>query len=206
MTGREALTSSRQAFEVVDAFEQAVARYTGARYCVAMDSGCNALFLSLCANSEMYVELPKRTYIGVAMACLHAGKRIRWKEHTWSGIFCITPTNTYDAALRFTSGMYLKGTRMCLSFQASKLMPIGRGGAVIHDDPVFDRWARRGRNNGRTEGALCGQEVEFSQVGWTMYMTPPDAARGLWLLTYYHEHMPDQLNEYADISQAEVFA
>ena len=38
-----------------------------------------------------------------------------------------------------------------------------------------------------------------------MYMTPPDAARGLWLLTYYPDTMPDQVDPYEDISSGEAF-
>lgn len=212
MTGRDALTSSRQAFEVVDAFEQAVARYTGAPYCVAVDSGCNALFLCLsamltqCISTRADVELPRNTYAGVAMVCRLADKKIAWRDEGWSGLYHLTPT-LYDAALRFTSGMYLPNTVMCLSFQASKLLPIGRGGAILHSDQHFDKWLRRARNNGRAEGALCGKEHSFPHLGWNMWMTPPDAARGLWLLTYYPEYMPDQggSQDFDDISGEEIF-
>ena len=207
MTGRDALTSSRQAFEVVDAFEQAVARYTGAPYCVAVDSCCNALVMVLCTARDRFktISLPRRTYVGVAMAAKAVGMQIEWRDEEWTGIYQVRPIGIFDAAKRFTSGMYLPGTYMCLSFQASKLLPIGRGGAILHDNPDFNQWARRARNNGRAEGALCGQETDFPHLGWNMGMTPPDAARGLWLLTYYPEHMPDQVDVYEDLSQVELF-
>lgn len=213
MTGRDALTSSRQAFEVVDAFEQAVARYTGAPYCVAVDSGTNALLLSLyflrhtMPSGPVPIRLPRNIYVGVPMAVRAAGFPIEWAppEQEWQGMFRLRPTPIYDAAKRFTSGMYDDGALMCLSFNASKLLPIGRGGAILHSDQQFDQWARRARNNGRAEGSLCGQETDFPHVGWNMWMTPPDAARGLWLLTYYPEHMPDQVDEYADLSQVALF-
>ena len=192
MTGRQAMTNSRQAFEVVDAFEQAVARYTGAPYCVAVDSGCHALFLCLTYQHSTIVSVPKNTYVGVPMAVCHAESKVAWRDENWNGIYDMGTQQIIDAALRFTSGMYEFGTKMCLSFQASKLLPIGRGGAILHDDTHFDQWVRRARNNGRAEGALCGKEHGFPHVGWNMWMTPPDAARGLWLLTYYPEHMPDQ--------------
>jgi dTDP-4-amino-4,6-dideoxygalactose transaminase len=207
MTGRDALTSSRQAFEVVDAFEQAVARYTGAPYCVAVDSGCNALVLVLATMRDTYttLSLPAKTYVGVAMAVAAVGITIEWRDQEWSGAYQLLPAPVYDSALCFTSDMYRAGTFVCLSFQASKLLPIGRGGAILHDDPAFDKWARRARNNGRAEGALCGKEHGFPHLGWNMWMTPPDAARGLWLLTYYPEHMPDQPNDFDDISGEEIF-
>lgn len=212
MTGREALTSSRQAFEVVDAFEQAVARYTGAPYCVAVDSGCNAIFLCLSYWQHLSrtptVYLPRQTYVGVPMAATAAGLTIRWTENTtWTGEYFLDPFPIVDAAQHFESGMFRTGLLMCVSFQASKLLPIGRGGAILHDSPAFDAWIRRARNNGRMEGALCGQETGFPHLGWNMWMTPPDAARGLWLLTYYPESMPDQggAADYADLSVEKVF-
>ena len=214
MTGREALTSSRQAFEVVDAFEQAVARYTGAPYCVAVDSCTNALFLCLVyalrdADDPIPLTLPPNIYPGVAMAARLAGCEIRWldDQFNWQddGGFELSPLNIWDYAKRFTCVMYKAGTMQCVSFQASKLLPIGRGGAILHDNSDFDRWARRARNDGRQEGALCGTETDFPIQGFHMYMTPPDAARGLWLLTYYPEHMPDQVDEYADLSGVELF-
>jgi dTDP-4-amino-4,6-dideoxygalactose transaminase len=210
MTGREALTSNRQAFEVVDAFEQAVARYTGAPYCVAVDSGCNALFLALMYYKDTRyfvteIVLPCQTYVGVPMAVKHAGYTIQWKSMAWTGAYPLYPLPILDAAKRFTSGMYVPNWCVCVSFQASKLLPIGRGGAILHDNPYFDAWARRARNNGRAEGKLCGQETGFPVQGWNMYMPPPDAARGLWLLTDYPEYMPDQIDEYNDLSGEELF-
>ena len=141
MTGREALTSSRQAFEVVDAFESAVARYTGAPYCVAVDSGCNALFLAMSYYRAITtISLPCRTYVGVPMAAKAVGLSIEWRDDTWQGCYKLSPAPIYDACKRFTSGMYERGL-MCLSFQAAKLLPIGRGGAILHDDLGFDQWA-----------------------------------------------------------------
>ncbi len=209
--------TGRQAFEVVDAFEQAVARYTGAPYCVAVDSGCNAIFLAL-MNSPRAVSIPRKTYVGVPWAIKNARLGLSWRDENWSGIYELRSETwnkgkcyhhnhgrIYDAALRFTSNMYLAESIMCLSIQASKLLPIGRGGAILHDNPKYDVWFRKMRNNGRKEGALCGKEHGFHDRGFTMYMTPPDAARGLWLLTYYPEHMPDQPNDFDDISGEEIF-
>ena len=35
-----------------------------------------------------------------------------------------------------------------------------------------------------------------------MYMTPPDAARGLWLLTYIDDDDPCDYTAYPDLSEA----
>ena len=69
-------------FFIVEAFERAVAEFAGARYAVAVNSGTNALFLSLkfVRTQGVYpsgpVTLPARTFISVPMMCLHAGAAV----------------------------------------------------------------------------------------------------------------------------------
>jgi dTDP-4-amino-4,6-dideoxygalactose transaminase len=213
---------SRRAFEVVDAFEQAVAAYTGARYAVAVDSCTNAIFLSLLwlkhverfRPEECVVLLPKRTYVGVAQAARNAGYRIDWDDEAWSGMYRIWtqgPTPLYDAARRFTSGMYEPtppgslAALVCVSFQANKILPIGRGGAILTDDLEAAEWFRRARFDGRTEGRPAGQDA-FTVPGWHMYMPPDAAARGLWLMQGLAKDNPDLPNDdYPDLSRQAIF-
>lgn len=210
VTGREAV-GERGAFKIVDAFEEAVARYTGAPRCVAVDSGTNALFLAFLwakrgwTHVAPYCVLPRRTYVGVAQAARNAGFRVEWHGDSWQGAYRIHCTRIIDSAKRFTSGMYQPGTLTCVSFQAGKILPIGRGGAILTDSADFVRWAKRARFDGRTEGVNCDQEDRYAAPGYHMYLTPPDAARGLWLLMYLPETNPDQLDTYDDLSTQECF-
>lgn len=209
------MKNRRRAFEVIDAFEAEVAAYTGAPYAVAVDSGTNALFLALryerrradfSPSPIFWVSLPRRTYVGVAQAARNADYRIQWRDEEWRGIYAMPPTRIVDAAKRFTSGMYVPGSLMCVSFQAGKILPIGRGGAILTDSPEAVRWLKRARFDGRTEGATCEDEApEITPDGWHMYMTPPDAARGLWLMAYISDHNPDQVDTYPDLSTLEAF-
>ena len=72
----------RRAYEIVDAFEQALCEYTGAPLCVATDSCTNALFMSLLWWKEEHpfvarsVGLPKHNYVGVVQAIRNAGFEI----------------------------------------------------------------------------------------------------------------------------------
>ena len=201
----------RAAFEVVDAFEEVVGAYTGAPHVVAVDSGTNAIFLALVweriglRNGWSKVALPKRTYVGVAQAARNANWAIEWDDRPWQGMYHLGYTRVVDAAKRFTSGMYVPGMQMCLSFQAGKILPIGRGGAILTDSAEAAAWLRRARFDGRTEGARCDEPDAITVPGWHMYMTPPDAARGLWLLTYLAKDNPDQVDTYDDLSTLEAF-
>jgi len=199
---------------VVDRFEEAVARYTGAPYCVAVDSCTNAIFLALLYERDVWqpppwVILPRRTYVGVAQAARNAGYDLTWRSDIWSGSYRLEPTSVVDSAKRFTSEMYLNmhlaGTLTCLSFHAGKILKIGRGGAILTESRQAVDWLRRGRFDGRT----AGDDAAAIQVpGYHCYMTPEAAARGLQLLSWLPEKcedVPNMPGEYDDLSLIEAF-
>ncbi len=195
----------RAAFEVVDRFEEALCEFTGAPYAVTTDSCTNALFLCLkwmTPRRSYSIGLPKHTYVGVAQAVRASGNEIEWTDDEWVGSYKLGGSPIVDSAKQFHRGMYGIGSYTCVSFQAGKLLPIGRGGAILHDNPVFDKWTRQARLDGRTAGADY-QENRFLGEGYHMYMTPPDAARGLWLMTYLEDDDQANWTEYPDLSEAE---
>jgi len=193
------------AFQVVKDFEQALCEYTGAPYAVTVDSCTNAIFLAMkrCRfPTSMAVGIPRHTYIGVPQAIRNAGYTVRYRSIEWKGSYRIKPTNVIDSAKHFSRDMYHhSGYAVCVSFQAGKGLPIGRGGAILHDDAEADEWFRRARLDGRTAGANYA-DATFQRDGWHMYMTPPDAARGLWLMTYLDDGPDDTWEAYPDLSEA----
>lgn len=206
----------RRAFEVVDRFEETVAEYTGAPHVVSVDSCTNALFLSFLYRRHRmagwyegeapWLSLPRRTYVGVAQAARNAGFRIQWRDEEWTGRYPIYPVGVVDAAKQFTSSMYWpEDALVCVSFQAGKLLPIGRGGAILTDDADAAAWLRRARFDGRSEGARCDAPDAITTPGYHCYLDPPSAARGLWLMTYVAKDQPDQADEYEDLSTVEAF-
>ena len=196
------------AFQPVRDFEAALGAYTGAPHVVTVDSCTNAIFLALGWWRRDFgareVWLPRRTYVGVAQAVRNAGLPLRWRpdDRGWTGTYWLEPSSIIDAAKRFTAGMYVPGSLMCLSFQAGKRLPIGRGGAILTDSAEAAAWLRRARFDGRGEG----EDPTITTPGYHMYLTPPDAARGLWLLSWAAKDNPDlPCDEYDDLSQLEAF-
>jgi len=199
----------RRAFRVVDDFEDELADYCGAPYAVALDSCTNALWLALLLerarlSEAACVSLPSRTYVGVAQAARNAFWEIELAPFEWEdrGWYAILPTRVVDSARSLRRFQYQAGSLTCLSFQAGKQLPIGRGGAVLTDSEDDYRWLRRARHDGRLEGSRSEPAMT---PGLHCYMPPPDAARGLWLLTYLPD-VPHRLppTEYPDLRLALV--
>ena len=196
----------RAAFQIVDTFEEALCEYTGSSYAVAVDSCTNALHLALLyefrlgVGDKPTVSLPAHNYVGVYHAARNAGWNVEWVDVRWEGHYTIPPTRVVDAAKDFHGGCYQPGSLYCVSFQAAKRLPIGRGGAILHDNPAFDTWARRARFDGRGEGEDY-KNPTFTQPGFHCYLTPDAAARGLWLLTYLEDDDQGNWTEYPNLRE-----
>lgn len=223
---------SYNAFKIVKDFEDAVAEYTGAPYCVAVNSCTNALFLCLeyhmqnnlyyCDDhGNSFVEIPNKTYVSVPMQIKHAGYTyVKFRDENWMGAYRLNPMNIWDAARRFTSDMFMyirdkdyfyinvpikNPHYVCVSFHWSKILGIQQGGAILHNNPEFDIWARKARFDGRTEG-IRPKDDEFNMLGYHMYMSPEIAAEGLVRLMHLPKNNPDLPNDdYPDLSKLEIF-
>lgn len=198
-------------FSVVKDFEDAVAEYTGAPYCVAVSSCTDAIFTCLMwetYNGRGYtINIPRKTYIGVAQSILNSGQLLSFRDETWIGAYDINPIKVSDSARRFTSNMFIgnEGWRICTSHHWSKILPIGHGGCILHDNLEFDVWARKFRFDGRTEGQ--GAESETQPVrGFHLYLLPELAASGLvrlYSLPKRNEDLPT--SNYPDLSKMNIF-
>lgn len=205
----------KNAFEIVKDFENAVAEYTGAPYCVSVNSCTNALFLCLRFYKNrpefkgvQHIYLPKKTYVSVPMQVKHAGFLPVFENINWEGSYPLAPFPIYDAARRFTSNMFegygLGKNYICVSFHWSKILGIQQGGAILHNDPDFDIWARKSRFDGRTEGVKPKDDNPI--MGWHMYLSPEIAAEGLVRLMHLPKNNPDLPNDdYPDLSQMDIF-
>lgn len=197
----------RGGFAVVDDFEEALGKYTGAPYVVATDSCTNALLLCLEwqkwrseSSLPLRVMLPKHTYVGVLRAVENAGCWVGWTEHQWKGMYRLWPHPIWDSA-KFLGGlMYFPKSFICLSFHWSKRLAIGRGGAILLDDPEARDWLRSARMDGRMEGEDYTNPV-FQETGWHCNMDPAAAADGLQRLVYIDDHDKCDWSEYPDISE-----
>src|SRR3990167_1372649 len=187
-----------KAYETVRIFEQEIANWAGAKYGVAVESCCSAIFLSLLYINTPGEEviIPKRTYPGVAMAIENADYYASFHDSQWEGAYGLIGTNIIDSALRFKKNMYVKDSFYCLSFHYKKILPIGRGGMILTDNEEAVTWLKKARFDGRTEGIPLDQyNAKF--CGWNMYMTPEQATRGLMLF----ELIKDKENEDLKVSE-----
>jgi hypothetical protein len=183
-------------YKITDDFEAAVAKYTGAPYCCALDNGSNALFLALkwwnVKGTE--ITIPHHTYPSAPCEIIHAGGLVRFGHAadgfgcrpTIEGAYRLLGTPVWDSALTFTAGMYLPESFMCLSFTGPyKHLKLGKGGAILCDDPAANAWFRRARFSGRNE---CSYHTDnLDMIGWNFYMMPEIAARGLLLMNQFYE-------------------
>ncbi len=195
-------------YKVVQMFEETMADYTGAPYAVSLNNCTNALFLSCkwAGVKGKAVTIPKRTYLSPPQSIRQAGGNLVFEDVEWGGIYQLKPFPIYDAAKRLTSGMYIPGTFMCLSFHIKKHLKIGKGGMVLCDSKEAAQWFKARRYEGRTDGLKYHEDM-IDEEGWNMYMTPEQAARGLTLMQNYPEHMPDIPEDppYRDLTEFELF-
>ena len=192
--------------EVVDIFEKKVADFCGSKFVVAVDCCSNAIFLILkYINNPQKVKIPYFTYASVPMQILHAGYEFEFVDKKWSGTYKLDPLDVWDFAGRWTKGMY-EGGFAALSFQIKKRLPIGRGGMILCDDYESYTWFKKACYDGRDlEKNYMEDDIEM--LGWHMYMTPEDAARGIILMDNISEINDDSHSHmsYKDLRLNKVF-
>lgn len=230
--------------QVTRDFEKALCEYTGAPFAVAVNSCTAALLLAVAwhlrgwrlwslAGEPMElkmpmdgrpviqcIEIPKRTYVSVPMAIMHAGGRPTFRDEDWVGAYELKPLPVWDSARYFTGGMFfgvgsmaqphhparnIADQMVCVSFHASKTLGIEQGGAILHDNQDADLWLRRARFDGRVEGVAPKDQAKW-QMGWHCYMNPSTAAQGLLKLQSLPRHNAPLPNDpYPDLSQMDIF-
>ena len=204
-------------FNVVKDFERALCDYTGAKYAVTVTSCTMALLLACRWHKQIeeqtlhiptLVTIPSRTYVGVPMSIKHAGFDVAFEDLVWKGTYQLKPLPVMDCARFFTSGMYANATKgkfRCVSFHWSKILGIGQGGAILHDNDEADEWFRMMRFDGRQEGVNPKDQKDWV-LGYHCYMSPRDAADGLSRLAVLPKHnAPLPNDDYPDLSQMDIF-
>jgi|ETNmetMinimDraft_8_1059916.scaffolds.fasta_scaffold34365_2 dTDP-4-amino-4,6-dideoxygalactose transaminase len=219
--------------DVVGMFEKKVAEFSGSKYACSVDSCSNGLFLALkYVNAEGTIIIPKRTYVSVPLQIIHASCNLKFEDREWSGVYQLKPYNIWDSATRWTKGMYVDFTKeqrkvslphsdirirklehwkrngaiQVVSFQIKKRIPIGRGGMILTDSKEAYDWFKCMSYDGRNLDKDY-MEDDFKMIGYHMYMTPEDAARGIILMDTVPEENEDSGNStsYSDLSVKEIF-
>lgn len=195
-------------WDAVTLFEKKLAEYGGSKYAVCVDSCSNALFLCLkyLKIQDQVIEIPRSTYASVPMQIIHAGNKIRFVDTEWEGAYEIGHTSIIDAATRFRKNMYIENSYYCLSFHHRKVLKIGKGGAILTNNENFVKWCRPMIYDGRHKEILHIND-EYSCIGYHMYMTPEEAAKGLLLFETLQDNNADvgSYRDYKDLSKQKVF-
>jgi dTDP-4-amino-4,6-dideoxygalactose transaminase len=195
--------------DIVQMFENKLAEYSGAKYAVAVDCASNGLFLCLkYRGATGEITIPACTYVSVAMQILHAGCSPKFVDFEWSGVYELSPWNIVDSAARFTEGMYEGGDSLqVLSFQIKKRIPIGRGGAILTNSKEAYEWLKLASYDGRNLDTPYDDINHVASIGWHFYMTPEDAARGIWLMDRVPRVNDDTMSylNYPDLRSLKIF-
>lgn len=209
--------SNQTPYRVILDFEKEVALYTGAPYCIAVNSCTNALYLSLLWCKKQYtsetVYIPSKTYVSVPMQVIKAGFKLQFTDEDWEGMYRLTPFNLFDAARRFSKNMFVaapfsyksKNVIMCTSHHWTKILGIQHGGCILHNIPEADEFFRAMRHDGRIDGKpITNENIKY--IGEHCPMPPENAAAGLVRLANLPDYNRDLPNsDYPDLSTFEVF-
>lgn len=138
------------------------------------------------------------------------GYKISFMDEEWTGRYQLGNTNIWDCAVGFEKNMYVPGTVQCLSFQTSKRLNIGKGGAILLDDAVMYEKLSRMRRDGRETHTTTIHEMEKSLdtiiMGYHMNMSPDEAARGCLLLNQLKEPAKNgSYLDYPDVTTLKCF-
>ena len=166
-------------FEKITEFEQALAAYTGAPYCVMTDCCTHAIELCLRHDQVARTRFTAFTYLSVPMTMHKLGIAYGLTSEQWQGEYHFANTRIWDSARRLEPGMYRAGQLQCLSFGYSKPLDIGHGGAILLDDADSYQTLSRMRYDGRDITIAPWQAQQEFVVGYHYRPTPEDAMKGL---------------------------
>jgi len=208
----------KDARDVIDIFEQKVAKFSGSKHAVTTDCCSHGVFLCLKylqsineITNDLTITIPNRTYASIPMQIKNCNLNVEFEDLEWSGIYNLKGTRVWDGAVRWTKDMYVgNNSFQVISFQFKKRIPIGKGGIILTDDENAAKWLKLASYDGRDLTLPYDDPNHISMLGYHMYMTPEDAARGIILMDAINkenEVHPDSgtSDMYPDLSKLKVF-
>lgn len=180
-------------------FERLLCEFTGAPYAIAVDNCSSAIQAALeCIlfynpKIKKEVAIPKATFIQVPYAIRQAGfkpvpdpafnqDRFINDSYWLHGEYEIGSTGVWDSALVLNERMYKAGAIQCLSFTGKyKHLKLGKAGAILLDNPMYDDWLRRVTYCGRHYVSYHEDTFDLP-IGHNYYLHPMIAALGCQLI------------------------
>lgn len=193
-------------FEIVQKFEEAIAKFYGAPYAVATDCCTHAIELCLRKEQPKFVDCPKYTYLSVPMTFIKLNISWKFSDTQWKDLYQIGNTQIYDAAVLWKPNSYIPNSYMCLSFQYRKHLSLGRGGAILCDNKDDYIYFKKLSYDGRLPN-MPWAEQNINTIGYHYYMTPETAQLGLEKLPKAIDNLSKSWNwkDYPDLSNMDVF-
>ena len=178
------LSDYTQPFDAIKDFEQAVAEYTGAPYCIATDSCTHAIEMVFRFQPPVdKIKFTAITYLSVLMTMHKLNIDYELINEKWQGEYAFEGTNVFDSARRFEKNMFKKGHVQCCSFGRTKPLEIGQGGCILTDDAKLAQAVYEMRYDGRKlYDYNRWPDQKIFRVGFHYYMRPEEAIDGLNLL------------------------
>ena len=182
-------------------FEKRLSEYTGAPYVVLTSSCTNSIMLMLKYLKSTEAVIPSRTYLSVAQLLHNENINFEYSDKPWVGSYHICD-NIYDYAVGFKKDMYVPGQYQCLSFQQKKTLNIGKGGAILLDSYEDYKILKRMAHDGRDGSVSTSSDIENIILGYHVYMSPDEAAKGVLLLNQLLDRniIIGSSDDYPDIS------
>ena len=178
------ISDYKNPYDAILEFENKIAEYTGAPYCVTTDCCTHAIEIAFrLSYINTRVKFPAHTYLSVLMTMHKLQVMYILTDDVWKEQYQFIGTNIYDSARLFKENMYVPNTLQCLSFGNTKPLQIGRGGCILTDDKDFYQAASKMRMDGRDifQYSPWATQNNF-ELGFHYYMRPEECVRGLNML------------------------
>ena len=194
-------------FNTILDFESALAEFTGAPYAIMTDCCTHAIELCLRHDKVRSTVFTAYTYLSIPMTMHKLGINYSHTDDEWTGEYPFESTRIWDSARRLEQGMYRKGAMQCLSFGHGKPLEIGRGGAILLDDPVAYKTILAQRYDGRDLTVSPWPSQKTFHVGYHYKPTIEEATIGLEKLMQVAIDKPTPRNvAYADLREITIVA
>ena len=184
-------------FNKIIEFEEAIAKFYGSTFAVAVDCCTHAIELSLRYMDVKAATCPAQTYISLPFTFKKLGIKWKFEDIKWQDYYYIGNTNIIDAAVLWKEKSYIPNTLMCLSFQYKKHLNLTRGGAILTDDIDAYTKLKKMSYDGRTSDKPWAEQ-DIDTVGYHYYMPPETAQLGLEKLSVAVNTAPQRRWSYLD--------
>ncbi len=193
-------------FEVVQEFENEIAKFFGAKYAVAVDSCTHGIELALRYTGAKKITVPNRTYVSIPFLASKLNIKLEWNDIDWEDCYYLTPL-ILDAAVLWRRDSYIPNTMMGISFQYQKHLSLGRGGVLLLDDEHAATQIKMMSYDGRMP-LIPWREQDIDMIGYHYYMTPETAKLGLEKLNTAINTEPRKWHttDWPDLTKMKIFS